>query len=81
MKRRLKGKVVSNKAEKTVSIVIERSKIHPIYRKRFVSSKKFLAHDEIGVKEGEMVVIEETKPISKNKKWIVVSKIDEKEAK
>jgi small subunit ribosomal protein S17 len=81
MKRRLKGKVVSNKAEKTVSIVIERSKIHPIYRKRFVSSKKFLAHDEIGVKEGETVVIEETKPISKNKKWIVVSKIDEKEAK
>jgi small subunit ribosomal protein S17 len=81
MKRRLKCKVVSNKAEKTVSIVIERSKIHPIYRKRFVSSKKFLAHDEIGVKEGETVVIEETKPISKNKKWIVVSKIDEKEAK
>lgn len=81
MKRRLKGKVVTDSMEKTASILIERSKIHPIYRKRFVSSKKFLAHDEVGVKKGDTVLIEETKPISKRKKWIIVKKVDEKEAK
>lgn len=81
MKRTLKGKVVSAKAEKTVSILIERSKIHPIYRKRFTASKKFLAHDELGVKEGDYVIIEETSPISKNKKWKVTKKIEEKEVK
>ena len=81
MKRTHKGQVVSAKAEKTVSVLVERSKIHPIYRKRFTSSKKFLAHDELGVKEGDYVMIEDIAPISKNKKWKVVKKIEEKEVK
>ncbi|MDD3678790.1 MAG: 30S ribosomal protein S17 [Patescibacteria group bacterium] len=81
MKRKLKGKVVSDKAAKTVSVLVERHKIHPIYKKRFVSSKKFLAQNDIDAKVGDFVLIEETKPISKNKKWSVIKKIDEKEVK
>lgn len=81
MKRRLRGQITSTKADKTVSVLVEKSKIHPIYRKRFISSKKFLAHDEIGVKEGDLVLIEETKPISKRKNWVIIEKIDEKEVK
>lgn len=81
MKRTLKGKVVSAKAEKTISVLIERSKIHPIYRKKFAVSKKFLVHDELGVKEGDYVMIEETSPVSKNKKWKVVKKIKGEEVK
>lgn len=79
MKRRLKGKVVSAKNVKTVTVEIERKKIHPIYRKRFISTKKFQVHDEIGVAENDYVIIEETKPISKNKKWTVIKKVGEKE--
>jgi small subunit ribosomal protein S17 len=79
MKRRLKGKVVSAKNAKTVTVEIERKKIHPIYRKRYVSTKKFQVHDEIGVAENDYVIIEETKPISKNKKWIVIKRVSEKE--
>jgi small subunit ribosomal protein S17 len=79
MKRRLKGKVISAKSNKTVTVEIERKKIHPIYRKRYTSSKKFQVHDEIGVAENDYVVIEETRPISKTKKWIVVKKVSEKE--
>ena len=79
MKRKLKGKVVSAKNTQTVTVEIERKKIHPIYRKRFVSTKKFLVHDEIGVVENDYVIIEETRPISKNKKWKVLRKVSEKE--
>lgn len=79
MKRKLKGRVVSAKNAKTVTVEIERKKIHPIYRKSFVSTKRFLAHDEMGAVENDFVIIEETRPISKNKKWVVVKKITEQE--
>jgi small subunit ribosomal protein S17 len=79
MKRKLKGKVVSAKSIKTVTVEIERKKTHPIYRKSYVSTKRFLAHDELGTVENDYVIIEETRPISKNKKWIVVKKVSEKE--
>jgi small subunit ribosomal protein S17 len=79
MKRKLRGKVVSAKTPQTVTVQIERKIVHPIYRKRYVSTKKFLAHDELGVSVNDNVVIEETKPISKRKKWIVIKKISEKE--
>jgi small subunit ribosomal protein S17 len=79
MKRSLKGKVVSAKNAQTVTVEIERKKIHPIYRKRYTVTKKFQAHDEIGVKKDDYVIIEETRPISKNKKWKVVRKVSEKE--
>lgn len=71
MKRNLKGIVTSEKMEKTVVVSVNTKKTHPIYRKRYTETKKFLAHDEIGAHEGDNVIIEESKPISKNKKWIV----------
>lgn len=79
MKRRLKGKVIRSGNEKTASVVIERSKLHPIYKKKYVSTKKFLVHNEVGAKEGDLVLIEETRPISKKKKWVIIEKINEKE--
>ncbi|MDD3480803.1 MAG: 30S ribosomal protein S17 [Patescibacteria group bacterium] len=78
MKRKLKGTVVSTGSEKTVSVRVERSKIHPLYRKRFVSSKKFLAHDELGVEKDDVVVVEEVRPISKKKKWKVIQIVEGK---
>ncbi len=71
-KRRLKGKVVSDRMEKTVVVEVETTKIHPKYKKRYQDSKKYKAHDEKNqFKTGDEVTIEETSPISKDKKWIV----------
>ena len=70
-KKQLKGIVVSNKMEKTIVVKVEESKIHPIYRKRFKQHKKFKAHDEENrYKIGDKVLIEECRPLSKDKKWI-----------
>lgn len=75
MKRRLVGKIVSNKMDKTVVVAVERAKTHPIYKKKFKVTKKYKAHAE-NAKEiplGSKVIIEETRPISKEKRWRVVS--------
>jgi len=74
MKRRLKGKIVSNKMDKTVKILVERVKTHPIYKKKYKVSKNYNAHTEDAKKfiVGEIVFIEETRPISKTKRWVVV---------
>lgn len=75
-KKQLKGVVVSDKMDKTVVVKVEKSKIHPIYRKRFKQHKRFKAHDEEGkYKTGDQVIIEESRPLSKDKKWIVKSLI------
>ncbi len=75
MKNKLKGKVVSDKQDKTVVVEVSRVKEHPRYGKRYEVSKKYSAHDEDNkYKEGDEVTIEETKPISKNKKWKVIKK-------
>lgn len=79
MKRVLKGRVTSDKMEKTIVVAVDSRKTHPIYRKKFTSTKKFMAGNEIGAKEGDFVVIEETNPISKNKRWNAVKIISEKE--
>lgn len=81
MKRNLKGIVTSEKMEKTVVVSVNTKKTHPIYRKRYTETKKFLAHNEIGVHEGDSVIIEETRPISKNKKWIVKEVIKDEKKK
>lgn len=74
MKRALKGTVVSDKMDKSVVVRVDRVKTHPIYHKKYKTSTKFLAHDEKGVcKVGDKVEIEETKPMSKNKRWKVVN--------
>jgi len=74
-KKKLQGIVVSDKMQKTVVVEVERIKEHPKYRRRFKIHKKYKAHDEKGEFHiGEKVVIEETNPISKDKKWKVISK-------
>ena len=75
-KRKLQGIVVSDKMQKTVVVEVERVKEHPKYKKRFKIHKKYKAHDENKeYKMGDKVVIEETTPISKDKKWKVISKV------
>jgi small subunit ribosomal protein S17 len=65
------GRVVSAKMQKTVTVLVEGKKTHPLYKKTFVWSKKYLAHDEMGAKEGDVVSIISTRPISKNKHFKV----------
>jgi len=67
------GVVVSNKMEKTIAVVVERKMKHPIYGKFVKKTSKFLAHDEANdCREGDMVRIAETRPLSKNKCWRLV---------
>ena len=75
-KKILQGIVVSDKMQKTVVVEVESIKEHPKYKRRFKVHKKFKAHDEKGEFHiGDKVVIEESKPISKDKNWIVIKKI------
>ena len=75
-KRILQGTVVSNKADKTVVVKVERRVKHPLYAKIIRLSKKYHAHDEDNAfNEGEVVRIEETRPISKLKTWKVIERV------
>ena len=72
-KRILTGKVTSNKADKTITVLVERKIMHPMYRKFVTKSKKFAAHDnENKFKVGDIVNIKECAPISKNKRFEVI---------
>jgi small subunit ribosomal protein S17 len=72
-KRLLQGIVVSDKADKTIVVKVERRFTHPVMKKTVRRSKKYHAHDEANVsKVGDIVWIEECAPISKNKRWTVV---------
>lgn len=71
-RRRLVGRVVSDKMDKTVVVAIERRKMHRVYKKIVVSTKKVMAHDENNTASVGMVVqIVESQPLSKNKRWAV----------
>lgn len=73
-KRKLEGKVVSNKMAKTIVVEVERIKVHPKYERRYKIHKRYQAHNESGdYKIGDKVVIEECRPISKNKSWKVIN--------
>ena len=75
--RMLKGKVVSDKMQKTVVVEISRMKKHPKYKKYYSVARRFKAHDAEGVyKTGDKVLIRETRPMSKEKRWIVIGKAD-----
>jgi len=75
--RTVEGKVVSNKAEKTISVMVERREKHPLYGKYIRKSTKFLAHDEANeCGEGDTVVIEECRPLSKNKSWRLIKVVE-----
>jgi small subunit ribosomal protein S17 len=81
-RRVLQGVVTSDVNEKTVTVLVERRFKHPIYKKFIVRSKKYLAHDESNkVKTGEMVRIRECRPISKRKRWEVITDADTAGAK
>jgi small subunit ribosomal protein S17 len=72
-KRVMQGVVVSDKNAKTVVVRVERRYTHPLLKKTVRRSKKFHAHDEDDTfKVGDIVRIEESKPISKNKRWVVL---------
>ena len=70
--RTVTGKVVSNKMDKTITVLVERKVKHPLYGKYLNKSNKFHAHDEKNeINEGDVVQITEHKPISKSKSWVV----------
>ena len=70
--KQFKGIVVSDKMDKTVSVLVERNWMHPIYKKSLKRTKKYLVHNELGAKSGDVVIFAETKPLSKNKKFTLV---------
>ncbi|MBK7899553.1 MAG: 30S ribosomal protein S17 [Azonexus sp.] len=77
IKRTLIGRVVSDKMDKTVTVLIERKVKHPMYGKVMVRSKKYHAHnDGNSAKAGDLVQIEETRPVSKTKAWRVTSVLE-----
>ncbi len=68
--RTVTGTVVSNKMDKTIAVLVERTVKHPLYEKYVRKSSKLLAHDENNeCKEGDVVIIESSRPISKRKAW------------
>ena len=72
-KRILTGKVTSNKSDKTITVIVERKIMHPMYKKFVTKSKKFSAHDsENRSNIGDIVNIRECTPISKNKRFEVI---------
>jgi len=77
--RTLVGKVVSDSRNKTVAVLVERRVKHPVYGKIVRKFKKYHAHDENNqFKSGDVVMIEETKPISKTKFWLVKQSVETK---
>ena len=73
-KRIMQGVVTSDKQEKTVTVLVERRVMHPLYKKYVKKSKKYAAHDELnGSKVGDKVFIRECRPLSKRKCWEVVT--------
>jgi small subunit ribosomal protein S17 len=76
LKRTLVGRVVSNKMQKTVTVLVERKVKHPIYGKYIVKSTKYHAHTESALNEGDTVEIQESRPISKTKAWKVARLVE-----
>jgi len=75
-KRKLTGTIISNKTPKTIVVEVETLKAHPKYKRRYRMHKNYKAHVESGeYNVGDKVVIEEGRPISKDKKWRVVNKV------
>jgi len=70
-RRRITGFVTSNAMQKTVVVEISRTYRHPLYKKVVHSRKRVMAHDELGCQIGDQVQIVESRPLSKNKRWVV----------
>ena len=79
-RRRLIGRVTSDKMDKTVVVAVDHTMRHPLYRKVVRTTKKYMAHDEENrCAVGDIVRIVESRPISKNKRWVVQEIIREEE--
>ena len=77
-----KGKIISTKMEKTATVVVERTIVHPLYKKRYRRTKKYHVHNELGAKIGDEVKFVASRPYSKLKKWKITEVIsDKKETK
>jgi small subunit ribosomal protein S17 len=80
MIRTLRGTVVSDKMDKTVVVAVQTTKEHPLYRKKYKVTTKFKAHDEGNTCHiGDLVEITETRPLSRDKRWLVARKVTAKE--
>ncbi|MBA3980882.1 MAG: 30S ribosomal protein S17 [Alcanivorax sp.] len=78
LKRTVTGKVVSNKGDKTITVLVERQVKHPLYGKFIRRSTKLMAHDEDNqCREGDLVTIEECRPLSRRKTWMLVSVVEQ----
>jgi len=79
--RTLVGRVVSNKMQKTVTVLVERRVKHPLYGKYIVKSNKYHAHDETdAVNEGDVVEIAASRPLSRTKTWTVTRVVETAQA-
>ena len=70
-RRRMTGVVTSDKMEKTVIVEVSRSYRHRLYKKVIHSRRKVMAHDELGCQLGDKVIIVESRPLSRRKRWVV----------
>lgn len=73
MKKKLTGVIKSDKMTATASVTVTRLKTHPLYLKRTKWTKTFLADNALGAKEGDVVVMESTRPLSRRKSWKIIS--------
>jgi len=80
VQRTLVGRVVSDKREKTITVLVERRTKHELYGKIVATSRKYHAHDEKGeYKMGDVVEISESRPLSKTKNWVVTRLVEKAE--
>ncbi|MCF7906834.1 30S ribosomal protein S17 [Patescibacteria group bacterium] len=71
--KKFQGTVISDKMEKTIVVQVDRTRIHPLYHKRYTRSKKYKVHDSQGkAKTGDQVIFMECRPFSKEKKWRLI---------
>jgi small subunit ribosomal protein S17 len=78
LRRTVTGKVVSSKGDKTIVVMVERKVKHPVYGKFLRRSTKLTAHDETNqCREGDVVTVEECRPLSKRKTWMLVSVLEQ----
>ncbi len=66
------GRVISTKSKNTAVVLVERQRMHPLYKKAFVRSKKYLVDDQIGVSVGDLVEVSKVRPISKMKHFKII---------
>ena len=78
-RRKLQGVVMSDTMNKTRTVEVRRTKVHPKYKKRFTVSKRYLVHDEKNeYHTGDIVGFEEPRPLSRHKRWRMIEKIEKK---